>query len=522
MNGKIKMPSGIPYIVGNETAERFSYYGMKSILTIFMIEYLRMPQNQSTEWLHFFGLGVYLLPLIGAFLSDFVLGKYKTILTLSIVYCFGHLVLALYESQTGLAIGLTLIAIGSGGIKPCVSAHVGDQFDNTNKELLPTVFNYFYIAINFGAFISSLATPLLLKFYGPSVAFGIPGVLMMIATYIFWLGRKKFVHIKPFGKDFIKILFSKKGLEVISKLAIVYLFIAFFWSLYDQISSTWVAQSTSVFMDKTIYFFGYKITLLPSQIGSINPILILALVPIFTFFVYPHLKNFTPLRKITVGMIIASLSFVIIGLAEDKISEGLTVSIYYQFLAYLIITIAEVLISVTALEFSYSQAPNEMKSFIMSLYLLSISVGNGFIIIVNKAITQEVTIENIGVQTNKTTIQVNNVSTYTLGEKFNINNTNGLKFLFKKDTVQLTGTFLVGTINDNKNQFNLWNINRKNIISFGEYQANHLSKFSIYRIKGAHYFYFFALMMMIASFLFFFISENYKGQTYIQEEQARE
>jgi proton-dependent oligopeptide transporter, POT family len=202
-----KLPSCIPYIIGNEAAERFSYYGMKTILVIFMTKYLMdsaghlavMDPTEAKIWYHTFSMANYFFPIIGAVIADIFWGKYKTIMTLSVVYCLGHLALAILDTRLGLSIGLTLIAVGSGGIKPCVSANVGDQFTEKNKHLLEKVFNLFYFAINLGAFISSVLTPVLLDKVGPNVAFGVPGVLMFMATVIFWLGRKKFIVIPPVG-----------------------------------------------------------------------------------------------------------------------------------------------------------------------------------------------------------------------------------------------------------------------------------------------------------------------------------
>ena len=122
------MPPGIPYIVGNEAAERFSFYGMKAILTVFMTQYLigsgggvdRMNDNDAKFWVHTFVMAAYFTPLLGAFVADWLFGKYKTILYLSILYCFGHLALALNETRIGLAVGLSLIVLGTGAIKPCV------------------------------------------------------------------------------------------------------------------------------------------------------------------------------------------------------------------------------------------------------------------------------------------------------------------------------------------------------------------------------------------------------------------
>ena len=143
-----KVPPGIPYIVGNEAAERFSYYGMRGILVVFMTQHLMnasgelavVSEERAKSVFHLFASAVYFFPIVGAILSDTLLGKYRTILCVSIIYCLGHLALALDETRLGLAVGLTLIAIGSGGIKPCVSAHVGDQFGSLNQNLLPKVF----------------------------------------------------------------------------------------------------------------------------------------------------------------------------------------------------------------------------------------------------------------------------------------------------------------------------------------------------------------------------------------------
>src|SRR5690242_1085121 len=196
-----KTPPGVPYIVGNEAAERFSYYGMNGILVIFMTSYLMNAQGQSdvmseTEangWYHTFVTAVYGLPLLGAFLADAVLGKFRTVFWLSIVYCFGHFALALNDTRLGLVIGLSLIALGAGGIKPCVGANVGDQFGPSNQHLLPRVYSWFYFSINAGSTVATILIPVLLhdKRFGPRWAFGVPGIAMFIATVIFFWGRKK-------------------------------------------------------------------------------------------------------------------------------------------------------------------------------------------------------------------------------------------------------------------------------------------------------------------------------------------
>jgi len=386
-----EIPAGIPFIISNELAERFSFYGMKCILIIFMTNHLldsnqsvdNMSNTEATYWYHIFTSAVYFTPILGALIADVFLGKYKTILLLSLIYCFGHLSLAINETRMGLTLGLTLIAIGAGGIKPCVSAHVGDQFGKSNSKLISKVFSWFYLAINFGAFVSTMLTPYLLHQYGPSIAFGIPGILMLIATYLFWIGRKTFIHVPPKGIHFLKDVFSSEGIKSISNLSTIYIFVAIFWSLFDQTGSTWVLQAEK--LDR--HWLG--INWYPSQIQAINPIMILFFVPVSSYLIYPFLNKYialTPLKKISAGLFLAVPSFLIIGQVEQWISAGYTPSIAWHILAYTILTASEVLISITCLEFSYTQAPNSMKSFIMGLFLLSISLGNIITALINNFI----------------------------------------------------------------------------------------------------------------------------------------
>jgi POT family proton-dependent oligopeptide transporter len=386
------LPPGVPYIVGNEAAERFSYYGMRTILVVFMTRHLTdasgapapMGESEARTVYHLFAGGVYFFPLLGAWLADSYLGKYRTIIVLSIVYCLGHFALALDETRVGLWCGLTLIALGSGGIKPCVSAHVGDQFGNANRHLMTRVFGWFYIAINTGAFVSSLLTPWLLERVGSRVAFGVPGLLMLVATLIFWLGRDVFVHVPAQPKRIRAELRDGDGFVALARLLPLYLFIALFFALYDQTGSAWVQQA-ELMSGRFLGFDWYA-----AQVQAVNPALVLVLVPLFSNVVYPRLNRIvelTAVRKIFVGLLLAAASFLVPAWVESRIAAGVTPSIGWQVGAYVILTTAEVLVSVTALEFSYTQAPQALKSVVMSLYLFSIAVGNWLTAGINYLIT---------------------------------------------------------------------------------------------------------------------------------------
>jgi len=204
-----RMPRQIPYIIGNEACERFSFYGMRNILVQFLITSLLLQEvtapgreAEAKHIMHSFMVGVYFFPLLGGWLADRFFGKYSTILWFSLIYCAGHACLALFEgSREGFFVGLGLIALGAGGIKPLVASFMGDQFDQSNKHLAKVVFDAFYWIINFGSLFASLLIPLALKNLGPAWAFGIPGILMFVATLVFWAGRHRYVRMPLPPKD---------------------------------------------------------------------------------------------------------------------------------------------------------------------------------------------------------------------------------------------------------------------------------------------------------------------------------
>jgi POT family proton-dependent oligopeptide transporter len=223
-----------------------------------------------------------------------------------------------------------------------------------------------------------LLTPFLLHSVGPWLAFGLPGALMIIATIMFWAGRNTFISIPGTGLiSFFKDIRKKEVQKRIFYLLLINVFFSVFWSLFDQTGSTWVAQAKNDLVVKRIPLL--DIPILPSQIQAINPLLVLLLVPLFSGVLYPFINKYytlTYMRKITAGMFVGGFSFVVIAFIEYNITEGQPMSIMWQVLAYIILTSGEVMFYVTGLEFSYTQAPPSMKSIVMGIYMLSISLGN--------------------------------------------------------------------------------------------------------------------------------------------------
>jgi POT family proton-dependent oligopeptide transporter len=411
-----KMPHSIPYIMVSETTERYAFYAFDAILALFLIKNLmdwngnpaNLTEEQAIEWKHYFKAAAYFTPFIGSVISDVFLGKYRTIIAFSIVYSLGFLAITVDQTYLGTMIGLGLIALASGIIKPCLSANVGDQFGQSNQHLITRAYNIFYWAVNLGAFFSMAISPWIYdKYSDVRIALGIPGIFMLLTIITYWAGRKSMVHIPPKGKIFFKDLFSLEGILVIIRLSFfLFIFVAVFWSLFDQTTSKWIYQAEK--MDLTFLkwnisdqtFFGSILSklgginqveweVLPAQMQAANCILVLITIPFFTYIVYPLINRFfhlTPLRKIGIGFFIAIPSFAIPALVEKWIQQGMQPTIWWQMLAYWFITAGEVLISIPALEFAYTQAPKSMKSLISSLYLLSVSLGNLFISLVNKFI----------------------------------------------------------------------------------------------------------------------------------------
>jgi POT family proton-dependent oligopeptide transporter len=206
---------------------------------------------------------------------------------------------------------------------------------------------------------------------------------MAVATLVFRLGRGKFVHIAPSRKAFVRDTLNREGLLTLGRLAGIYAFVAVFFSLWDQSGGEWVLQARR--MD--LHFAG--ITWLPAQIQLVNAVMVLAFIPLFQFVVYPAVSRVFPLtslRKIGLGLAVTGSSFLVSAWIERRLAAGATPNIGWQLPAYALLTAGEVMVSITALDFSYTQAPKSMKSAVMAVYLLSVTAGNLFTGLVHKVI----------------------------------------------------------------------------------------------------------------------------------------
>ncbi|EGC34258.1 hypothetical protein DICPUDRAFT_98287 [Dictyostelium purpureum] len=424
-----KFPPSIKYILGNEICERYSYYALRSILTNYLINFMGYSSKNASSIGHGFNAGAYIFTLVGAYISDGVLGKYKTILYFSILYCIGAAIFAITaipgvtgsgpgdRSPWGVIIGLVGIAIGTGGIKPVVSAFCGDQFGPHQKKLLANLFQVFYWCVNLGSFFSTIISPILRTNVGYWCAFIVPSVILVIAIIVFVLGNNKYVKNEPQGsilkdcvnifgyalKERIKKLIQGKKyndsyytgsfydrakakydprtveqLKLVARVLIIFIPLPFFWSLFDQTGTRWTIQANSM----NRHLGSWKID--SEIINCVNPILVMIFVPIFEYGIYRPLEkrniNFSLLRKMGTGMFLSVIAFYISAIIQVKIdnSPPESVHITLQLPQYVVLTAAEVLLSITGLEFAYKNSPRAMKSIVMAGWLICVSIGNIF------------------------------------------------------------------------------------------------------------------------------------------------
>jgi solute carrier family 15 oligopeptide transporter 1 len=387
-----KFPKGVFLIILNEFCERFSYYGLKTILIIYLTKFLLLNDNTATGIYHAFAMLCYFCPLLGAIIADAYIGQYKTIVSLSIVYFLGELVLTLTAIKPlgapnlpGPIIGLLLIALGTGGIKPCVAAFGASQFSSDQKNYLDTFFSMFYFSINAGSLISTILTPILrndVKCFNADcfpIAFGVPTALMFVALVVFLLGTRSYVRKPKPSENVFKNVFNcivhalrmkvryrgddynKKeswldysvdrfGVKLVSdvkallRVLLVFVPVPIFWTLFDQQGSRWTLQAQKL---NTYLNADSTYALKPDQVQAVNPVLILALIPVFNWIVYPIFAKCNLLKKLLsrmtvgnykplfpkrmkdqlrlgniLGMLLCALAFVCSGLLELQIQNS--------------------------------------------------------------------------------------------------------------------------------------------------------------------------------------------------------
>lgn len=266
-------PIGFFFLFAGEFAERFSYYGMRAILPLYMSDQMGFGEGAGGRYYTYFLAACYLLPLVGGYIADNFFGKYWTIVGFSIPYIAGHLVLGI-ENPYAMTAALGLLAMGTGVIKPNISTLLGmtyDQFRPGQEQLRTGGFQYFYMAINIGAFIAQVTVPVIRDQTGSyAMAFAVPTVFMVVALGFFAAGKRFYA---------VEVIDRKRPPEppeqtvakirVLSQVGLLFALVSFFWAVFDQSSYTWVFFAKT-YMNLNIF----GVALAPDSIQALNPFFI--------------------------------------------------------------------------------------------------------------------------------------------------------------------------------------------------------------------------------------------------------
>lgn len=416
-------PKGLFLLFFTEMWERFSYYGMRGVLILYMTKLwaengLNIPEDKATLYYGFFTGFVYFTPLLGGLIADRFIGQRKAITIGGITMFLGQLVLFSMNTHVGLAIGLVLLIIGNGFFKPNISTLVG-QLYRPNDARRDSAFSIFYMGINLGALIAPLIIGLLAEdwfavkgldkegkeiilSYGFKYAFLAAAIGMAIGQIFFNLLAKKYlleVGEKPAklnqdqkdqaATDALNVSTEDKKIERqrITVIFILTFFVIFFWAGFEQAGS-----SMTLYTDKYINrsLFGWEIPTTFFQ--SVNPLLIVLLAPIFVWFwSSKYGKRLSTPIKMSLGMILLGVGFLFMLMATYRVqttgsgsAEVVTqkAALIWLILTYFFHTIGELCLSPVGLSMITKLAPIKLASLLMGVWMLSTFVANimgGFI-----------------------------------------------------------------------------------------------------------------------------------------------
>ncbi len=410
-------PKGFWFIFWGELAERASFYGMKALLVLYMIDKLGYTDANSSTVASFFTAACYLLPIAGGYIADRWLGKFRTIIYFAIPYIMGHIILGTFTSEVGLYIALALLAGGSGSIKPNISTLMGRMYEEQGKShLLSQAFSWFYMAINIGAASTMTSLPFIRDRYGYSMAFMAPTIMMAVSLAIFYLGKKHYP--KEDVRQLASVVRTQQQRHeqraTLVRLSGLFLLIVFFWSVFDQSYSTWTLFARDHMVLDT--FVG---RIPPDAIQGLNPILIVIMSPFFAWLWIKTDRNTArPLsspRKMLIGFVLVLLCMVLMTVA-GFLATGSKVSILWEVGAYVLITAAELCISAIGLQLAFEEAPEHMKSMITGVWLCTVFLGDILAGLFSRLYTQTTPGNFFGMMT--VMIAIVTVAFYQVGKRF--------------------------------------------------------------------------------------------------------
>jgi amino acid/peptide transporter len=406
-------PKGLYLLFFTEMWERFSYYGMRAILILYLTKKfieggLGMDEKYAMLLYGYFTGFVYFTPLIGGWLADRYLGKRLAVMIGGVTMMLGQFTLFGLNSTTGLYIGLLLLIIGNGFFKPNISTLVGGLYKDGDSRR-DAAFTIFYMGINLGAMIAPLVIGVVTDnmfattnedgsiAYGYRYGFLVSGIGMLLGQVIFNLLGTKYLGdlgTKPVGAvsdtevakvqksinpETGKELDEKDEKQRISVIFILLIFAVFFWAGFEQAGSS-LSLYTDKYIDRSIGSFEIP----TSWFQSVNPLFIVTLAPLFTlFWASPIGRRLTTPVKMGVGMIILGVGFLfMIGAVAERSANGDVddvnnkAALMWLIMTYLLHTIGELCISPVGLSVVTKLSPPKLASVLMAVWMLSSFFAN--------------------------------------------------------------------------------------------------------------------------------------------------
>lgn len=428
-------PRGLYLLFFTEMWERFSYYGMRAIFMLFMVNYLMLNSAEASNIYGSYTGLVYLTPLLGGYLSDKYLGNRRSIEVGGILMAFGQFLLFLSASGSGSSAvtlmwaGLTSLIIGNGFFKPNISTMVGQLYPEGDRRV-DSAFTIFYMGINLGAFFSPIICGTLAEKYHFKWGFLAACIGMIVGLLIFIVYKSKFLiseEGKEIGKGIRKldakailsivgsigiiffllnfktmfnvqfdiisyfiygamiimpiIILLDKSLTTIEKQRIIVIFILaffviFFWGAFEQ-----AGASLTLFADKQTNrnVLGWEMP--ASYFQSVNPLAVILLAPLFSmFWGWLYKRNAEPSspKKMSWGLALVALGYVVIAIAVKGLGMGDKVSLWWLVALYVIHTMGELCLSPIGLSMVSKLSPIRLSSLMMGTWFLSNAAANKF------------------------------------------------------------------------------------------------------------------------------------------------
>ncbi len=402
-NNKTAHPKGLYLLFFTEMWERFSYYGMRGILILYLTKSLlegglAIDASSSSLIYGFFTGFVYFTPLIGGWLADNYIGQRKAITIGGITMMFGQFVLFAINTQFGLYLGLFLLIIGNGFFKPNISTLVGRLYKEDDPKR-DSAFSIFYMGINLGAFIAPLVIGYVsdslfsvrntngeIITYGYKYGFLASGIGMLLGQILFNMLAQKHLGtlgVKPAKHDkHDEHTDHNKSLTHIEKqrmtvIFIITAFVVFFWAGFEQAGSS-ISLYTDKFINRTVSGF----TIPTAWFQSVNPLFIVLLAPLFAWFwTTPLGKKMPTPVKMGLGMILLGIGFffmlgAVMERGGDIQDQSIKAGLHWLVITYFIHTIGELCLSPVGLSVVTKLAPVKFASLMMGVWLLSSFLAN--------------------------------------------------------------------------------------------------------------------------------------------------